>query len=85
MCNCKNWCRNWSETHAGKYPKSEHSPGCEDYKTEKFSRVEHDGAACVMEQHDAAAMLAESEDEYMVETVILTRDQFERMGEFAGF
>lgn len=59
--------------------------GCEDYKTERFARVEHDGAACVMEPAEAEAMVAESVEQYTVTPVFLTRDQFERMGEFYGF
>ena len=85
MCNCKTWCRDWRETLGGKYPASEHAPGCEDYKPAEYSRVEFDGTACVMESKEAAAMVADSDSEYTVTPVMLTRDQFERMGEFAGF
>lgn len=85
MCDCKNWCRDWHETKGGKYPPADHAPGCEDYKTERFLRVEHDGTACVMEPAEAEAMVAESDEQYTVTPVFLTRDQFERMGEFSGF
>lgn len=57
----------------------------EDHKTERFVRLEHDGTACIMEPAEAAAMVAESDCEYTVTDVFLTRDQFERMGEFHGF
>ena len=85
MCNCKDWCRDWQETKSGKYPAADHAPGCEDYKTERFALVEHDGTACVMETAEAEAMVAESDEQYTVTPVFLTRDQFERMGEFHGF
>lgn len=85
MCNCMTWCRDWQETKGGKYPPADHAPGCEDYKTERFSRVEYDGTACVMEPAEADAMVAESDEQYTVTPVFLTRDQFERMGEFHGF
>lgn len=85
MCNCKNWVRDWRETIGGKYPKSEHAPGCEDYKPEFFARVEHDGSFCVMEVNEAADMVEGGDGEYTVTPVMLTRDQFERMPEFSGF
>lgn len=87
MCMCKenNWCRIWHETQDGKYPPSEHAPGCNEYKQEEFTVIEYDGARCVMDMHEAKAMLAESEEQYAVSTVLLTRDQFERMPEFNGF
>lgn len=64
---------------------SDHAPGCEDYRQEEFARVEYDGTACVMEPDEAAAMVADSDCEYAVTPVFMTRDQFERMGEFHGF
>lgn len=87
MCNCKEWCRDWRETEGGKYPKSDHAPGCEDYKTERFVRVEYDGTACVMEPAEAQAMVDDAGEgiAYILSDVFLTRDQFDRMGEFAGF
>lgn len=85
MCDCKTWCRDWQETKGGKYPPADHAPGCEDHKTERFVRLEHDGTACILEPAEAAAMVAESDCEYTVTDVFLTRDQFERMGEFHGF
>jgi hypothetical protein len=85
MCNCKTWCRDWRETQDGKYPISDHAPGCEEYKTEGFTRVEHDGTSCVMEPHEAESMLDESDEEYAVSMVYLTRDQFEKLKDFAGF
>jgi hypothetical protein len=74
-----------TDDNGGKYPISNHAPGCEDFKQEPFTRLEYDGTACVMEPHEAGAMLADSDEEYIVSTVMLTRDQFERMPEFQGF
>jgi hypothetical protein len=85
MCKCRDWCRDWRERQGGKYPASNHAPGCDEYRLEEFARVEHDGAACTMEPAEAAAMVAESDCKYTVTPVFLTRDQFERMGEFHGF
>lgn len=86
MCNCQTWARLPQQgAHEGKYPHPVHHPDCEDFRLEEFSRVEYDGTACIMEPHEAAAMIADSEFQYNVTSVLLTRDQFERMGEFAGF
>ena len=92
MCKCKenNWCRTWEETLGGKYPYSEHAPGCDEYRQEEFTVLEYDGTRCVVELREASAILADencSEDgvDYNVSTVLLTRDQFERMPEFEGF
>jgi len=88
MCLCKenNWCRIWQETQDGKYPPSEHAPGCNEYKQEEFTVIEYDGTRCVMEQHEAKEMLADDENAgYTVSAVMLTRDQFERMPDFQGF
>ena len=86
MCNCQSWARLHEQgTHDGKYPSPLHHQDCEDFKQEEFSRVEHDGSACVMEPHEAKSMIEDSDCPYKVTPVMLTRDQFERMGELAGF
>lgn len=85
MCNCQSWCRDWRETEGGKWPKSDHAPGCEDYKPVEFSRVEFDGAYCIMEPAEAKQMLDDGDYEYTITPVMLTRDQFERIPEFQGF
>ena len=85
MCNCMTWCRVPTEENGGKYPLSDHHPKCEDFKRQEFKRVELDGTYCVMTPAEAEAMLAESDEQYTVSTVMLTRDQFERMPEFNGF
>jgi hypothetical protein len=78
-------CRDLRETMGGRYPHSTHAPACEDYVTEEFARIEYDDVACVMEKQEAEAFVDDSNVEYVVTTVRLTRDQFERMAEFAGF
>lgn len=87
MCNCQTWARLPERgTHGGKYPPPEHHPDCEDFKVEEFTRIEYDGTACVMEPHEAAAMIADDgETGYVVSPVMLTRDQFNNLGEFAGW
>ena len=85
LCVCRTWCRTWEETLDGKYPLSNHAPGCPAYKQEEFTVLEYDGTRCVMEPHEAKAMIEESDEEYIVSTVMLTRDQFNKMPEFEGF
>lgn len=85
MCNCSGMVRTGEETQGGKYPPSDHAPGCEDFHTERFIRVEHDGTFCVMEPADAEEYLHDSDEEYAVSDVWLTRDQFEKLPEFEGF
>lgn len=92
MCSCKehNWCRTWEETKDGKYPPSEHAPGCEEYKPQKYIRLGYDGTYCVMTLDDAMDYLDEIKynedaDEYTYEEIYLTKDQFEKLPEFQGF
>ena len=85
MCNCMSWCRIPDEENGGKYPMSNHHPNCEDFKQEAFTRVELDGTTCVMDPMEAEYMISDSEEQYAVSTVFLTRDQFERLREFEGF
>lgn len=89
MCLCKenHWARFFGGEPAG-YPMSEHAPGCDEYVLEEFTVLEYDGTKCVMETHEAKAMIEDEGDEaneYTISTVMLTRDQFERLGEFQGF
>lgn len=85
MCNCMTWCRVPTDNNGKSYPMSLHHQNCENFRLEKFTRLECDGAVCVMEPHEAEAMINESEDQYVVSSVMLTRDQFERMPDFNGF
>jgi len=83
-CRCLGFC--WvPEIFDHKYPRPRHHPNCEEYKTETFTVVEFDGVRCVMQPNEAKQMIEESEDEYVVSSVELTRDQFDNMEEFEGF
>ena len=88
MCNCKTMC--WEPdviTQDGRYPLPEHHPNCEDYKTEKFVRVLYDDTPCVMEPLDAEDFIkdADGNEQYILEDIYITRDQYENMPEFQGF
>lgn len=85
MCNCEYWTRFPTEDNGVRYPMSEHAPGCGAYKPEQFTLLERDGMRCVMDSREAEAMLADSDEQYTVSTVMLTRDQFERLPDFEGF
>lgn len=80
-CNCMTWCRDFSETHGGEYPPSNHAPGCDKYNQEPFLRVWLDGSAIVIEEHEKNLY---GIDGTIYETIMLTRDQFERLPEFQG-
>lgn len=86
MCLCKenNWARTWQETQDGKYPQSDHAPGCDEYKPEEFFRIEYDMTYCIVEPGELTSFIDE-EGEYNVSTVMLTRDQFNKLPEFMGF
>lgn len=87
MCMCKenNWCRDWRETKGGKYPPSEHAPGCDEYRPEEFARIEYDGTFCIVEKRELPSMIEDGDEGYKVTMVMLTRDQFEKLPEFQGF
>jgi len=92
MCSCKenHWCRTFEETLDGKYPISEHAPGCEEYRQQKYIRLEYDGTYCIMTPDDAMDYMDDCEyekdaGEYKYEEIYLTQDQFEKLPEFQGF
>jgi len=90
-CICRWWCRSdlWGQMIDGrKYPAPDHADGCPAQKREPFTVLEYEGTRVTMEPHEAAQMVSdglESGINYNQSTVHLTRDQFERMDEFAGF
>lgn len=47
--------------------------------------LEYNGACVTMEPHEAKQMQDDAPGIYVASTVMLTRDQFERMEEFQGF
>jgi len=69
---------------------SDHAPDCENYKTEKFFRVRisgERGPSCILETQEEVDALVEAnqDEEYDISEIEMTRDQFERLGEFDGF
>lgn len=86
-CNCMSRCRvSMFVTIDGReYPASTHFPDCEKYQAERFVRVELDGTAAVMEPAEAEAMQRDSQADYKLSDIFLTRDQFNAIPEFAGF
>jgi len=87
-CICRQWCRSdlGGQTIDGKqYPAPNHADGCPAQIREAFTVLTLDWAHCVMEPHEADAWQAAEPDTYTATTVMLTRDQFERMAEFQGF
>jgi len=86
---CANHCRDWRETHGGMYPASNHSPMCENFKLETFLRVSQSLGRfpfCIVEtQAEVDEMEQAGDEKLVVESVELTRDQFEHLDEFDGF
>lgn len=87
---CVNFARDWSEmlTKDGKkLPPSQHSPACENYKLEEFKRISIDGTGFVCETVEVSDFIsaADHPEEYKIETIQMTRDQFETLKEFGGF
>lgn len=86
MCECKenNWCRLFEETQGGKYPPSEHAPGCSEYILDEFMLISLDGKGCVVPKNEYFPEDYE-EDEYIISEIKLTRDQYDNLKEFEGF
>lgn len=85
-CNCMSRCRSMLVVIDGRtYPHATHFPDCDKYKPERFVRVELDGTAAIMEPAEAEAMASDSQEEYQLSDIYLTRDQFNAIPEFAGF
>ena len=86
---CANHARTWGETYSGSYPASNHSPWCRNFKQEPFFRVVASGTggpACILAtQAEVDDLCDGAPEEYDVTVIQLTRDQFERLGEFEGF
>jgi hypothetical protein len=85
MCECKE--NNWVRIPVDTYPISDHAPGCSEFKAERFTKLIFEGSFCIMEPHEAAAVVADNDEghEYQLQDVYLTRDQFDRLPDFAGF
>lgn len=86
MCNCISMVRVPDvETHDGRYPMPKHAKDCEDFKQVRFVRLKHDSATCLMEVNEAKDLQEFGAVVYEAEDVLLTRDQFDKMPEYAGF
>ena len=81
---CAHHCRTWTETDRWRLPPSEHSPGCEHYKPERFAALDWGGAVCVTEWGGQDEYLGDPDERPNVSEIWITRDQFERLGEFQG-
>jgi len=81
MCNCVGMARTFDDERSKVIP-SNHHPKCEDYKLEKFIKISLDGASAIFEENEAAEF---TDSEYKKEDIFLTRDQFEKLEEFAGW
>lgn len=86
---CATHCRDWRETQRGLLPPSEHSPGCPNFRQERFAKITYcTGTSCIMEWPSKAEwtdLSVDDEDEPpTLEEIWMTRDQFERLEEFAG-
>jgi hypothetical protein len=90
-CICRQWCRSdlgGQMIDGHRYPGPAHADGCPAQKREPFTVVDYEGTRVTMEPREAEAMIAEGMEagiSYIERTVLLTRDQFERMDEFARF
>jgi hypothetical protein len=84
---CSGHTRTFDETKCGKYPASDHSPTCQNYKQEEFALLKYDGGSCIVEKRDVVHMVEDGNANgmvYQVEAIMLTRDQFEKLPEFQG-
>lgn len=87
-CICRSWVRDdlgGVTINGHSYPGPTHADGCPAQKRIAFTVLELDGARCVMQPHEAQALLDDEPGAYTASTVLLTQDQFERMPEFQGF
>lgn len=88
-CNCSTMARTWVETHGGKYPHSEHSPACAEFKLKHYAVVDDGNSEVVIKISEVSEWLADccinkGGSSPTVKLVTLTKDQFNRMKEFEG-
>lgn len=93
MCDCYGLGRAFDEAqHKGISP-SAHHPKCEDYALIEYAEIKQleGGKSLVVEKHEVNDVMenwgdwGESKDDFKVEPIFLTLDQFESMQEFDGF
>lgn len=87
-CTCATACRPdglWQTIAGHQYPAPTHLESCDQFKRDRFVRVEFDGDWMIMEPRDADSMQSNSEYTYTKADVFLTREQFDSLPEHAGF
>lgn len=50
-----------------------------------YMRISHDGSSCIMETHEAEALLKDAPGVYGAEEVRMSQAQFEKLPDFAGW
>lgn len=90
---CAHFCRTWSETYGGRFPPSNHAPGCLNFIQKPYCSItlkETTGPSYIIPKEEYK-MLKESgadltnEDDYDMKDIFLTEDQYEKLDEFVGW
>lgn len=84
MCNCQTMARDLSETHDGRFPPSTHAPRCEDFKQLEFASIKFDNASFIVPEDERDGVIENIDGPHLVETVMLTQDQFDKLPEYGG-
>ena len=84
MCNCQTMARDLSETLGGRFPLSTHAPNCEDFKQLEFACIRFDNASFIVPADERDGVCENLDEPYQVETVMLTKDQFDKLPEWEG-
>jgi len=85
MCNCVNMRRTWEETQGGRFPKSNHSPACEDYETKRYICLhDGDGRSFIDTVENQYVFMSNNEGNWLQTDIYITDDQFEKMKEYQG-
>lgn len=78
--------RTFEETDDGKYPASQHAPGCEDYKQIMFAKLTYDGSSVIVLSSDVMSIVKDSDcEDFHITNVELTQDQFDNLKDFQGW
>lgn len=84
MCNCQTMARDLSETQDGRFPPSLHAPRCEDFKQIELARITCDMGCFIVPADERDGVCENIDEPYQVETVMLTKDQFDKLPEWEG-
>lgn len=85
---CMYHSRDWSEMQRGKYPPSEHSQGCSEFKLKDFYSVVttyDSGSSCIVDSIEEAEQIIRDDHELKIVPIKLTQDQFNNLHEFIGW